>query len=255
MLNIRNLHISYSINDKQYNAVNNVSFTLKTGKVLGIAGESGCGKSTVAKAILGILPSNASLSGEIVYNNSNLLSLKRKQMDKIRGSQISMVFQDPSTALNPERKIKHQFYDILAKSSKREMDEYIRTALSQISLSDPERMMNSYPFEFSGGMKQRIAIAAALLKNPEVIIADEPTSALDAAVRLQVIEHLMEIQKSKGLTMLYISHNLAEIAKICDEILIMKNGEIIEFGDTYNIFNNPKESYTKILLEAVSSLI
>jgi len=252
MLNIKNLHISYAIGNKTYNAVNGVTFALEEGTALGIAGESGCGKSTIAKAILGILPSNASVNGEITYNNENLLTLNRRQMDKIRGSHISMIFQDPSTALNPERKIKNQFYDILGRSSKREMDEHILLALLGAQLDNPERIMNSYPFELSGGMKQRVAIAAALLKSPEILIADEPTSALDAGVRIQIIEHLAQVQKEKGLTMLYISHNLAELAKICNEILIMKNGEVIEYGDTASIFSDPKESYTKSLLEAVA---
>lgn len=252
MLQIEELQIAYRIEDASAEAVRGVSFSAAHGRVLGIAGESGCGKSSVARAILGILPPTAIVSGRIMYGGRNLLAMKRRELDTVRGSEISMVFQDPSAALNPERKIKRQLYDILGGGGRREMDSRIKEMLAAAKLTDTDRIMNSYPGQLSGGMRQRVAIAAALIKNPRIVIADEPTSALDAAIRVGIIEQLTELRERKGLTMIYISHNLAELKKICDDIIIMRDGLIIERGLAGEVFKNPRHEYTKHLIEAVT---
>lgn len=253
MLVVKNLSVRYILQREKPVALDGISFTLSSGQVLGIAGESGCGKSTLAKAILGVLPSNTVVRGEVLYKDRDLLQLGRRQMDQLRGSALSMVFQDPSTALNPERKIRQQLYDILGGKNKPEMDAVLRCALSEAQLPDPDRVLDSYPSQLSGGMKQRTAIAAALLRSPELVIADEPTSALDASIRAQIIAQLMETQKTKQLSMLYISHNLAELSKVCSSILVMKNGRIVESGQTEALFRSPKDPYTKTLIGAVNS--
>jgi|LGVE01.1.fsa_nt_gb ABC-type dipeptide/oligopeptide/nickel transport system ATPase component len=253
ILDVRNLSIDYTINTTTDTAVNKVNFKLKAGQVLGIAGTSGSGKSTIAKGILRILPENAEASGEIIYNEKNLLNLREKEFAKIRGCEISMIFQDPSTALNPVRTIKRQFYDILRgiSKNKRVLDELIVEKLEKVHLKNPKQVMEKYPHELSGGMKQRIVIAAAMALSPKILIADEPTSAIDAAIKKQIIFELKDLKTSENLSMIYISHNLAELKTICDEIIVMKNGEIIEHNCTEKLFSNPQEAYTIKLLEAV----
>lgn len=252
LLEVKNLSISYKINDVAYVAVSEVNFALKEGQVLGIAGASGSGKSTIAKGILGILSDNASIEGEINFQGQNLLEFNRKKMDGIRGREISMVFQDPSAALNPVRTIKRQFYDILASISKdkKVLDKIIRNKLEAVHLEDAQEVMNKYPHELSGGMKQRIIIAAALSLSPQILIADEPTSAIDASIKKQIIMELKGLKIKENLSMIYISHNLAELKSICDEIIIMKDSKIIEKNSTEKLFNSPEELYTIELIEA-----
>ncbi|WP_050740968.1 ABC transporter ATP-binding protein [Acetobacterium bakii] len=253
LLEVKNLSISYKIDDVSYVAVSEVNFVLEEGQVLGIAGASGSGKSTIAKGILGILPDNALIEGEIIFQGKNLLAFNRKEMEKIRGREISMVFQDPSTALNPVRIIKRQFYDILARVAKDKavLDKMIVSKLESVHLEDALEVMNKYPHELSGGMKQRIVIAAALCLSPRILIADEPTSAIDASIKKQIILELKGLKISENLSMIYISHNLAELKSICDEIIVMKDSKIIEQNATAALFNCPKEPYTIELIDAV----
>lgn len=247
-LEIKNLNVDYS----GTTVVKDVSFTLGEGETLGIAGESGCGKSTISKAILSILPSNARVSGSIKYKGQELVGLGERGVAALRGKEISMVFQDPSAALNPVRKIRHQFYDIFGtrRSGRQAADDEITHFLSHAHLPEPETMLDRYPTELSGGMKQRIVIAMAICKMPRLLIADEPTSALDAGIRVQIIDELISLKKRLGFGMIYISHNLAELSKVSDSIMVMKNGCVIEYGKTRELFSAPKQDYTRELMAA-----
>ncbi len=247
-LEINNLSVAYL----QTAVVKNISFSLAEGETLGIAGESGCGKSTVAKAILGILPKSAKVTGSIKYREKELVGMPEKGFEALRGSEISMVFQDPSAALNPVRKIKHQFYDIFGTRhrERKAADSEIVHFLTHAHIASPDNMLDSYPSQLSGGMKQRVVIAMAISKMPRLIIADEPTSALDAEIRLQIIEELMGLKERLGFGMIYISHNLAELKKTADSIIIMKNGVVVEHAKTAELFSAPKESYTHELISA-----
>jgi len=245
---VDNLSVRYS----GVPVVKDVSFTLEEGRTLGIAGESGCGKSTVARAILGILPRNAQVSGSIMYKGRELVGLREKDFAGLRGREISMVFQDPSAALNPVRKIRHQFYDIFGagRRDRRAMDGEIVHFLTHAHVPNPGEIMDKYPGALSGGMKQRVVIAMAISKVPRLLIADEPTSALDAGIRLQIIEELMALKERLRFGMIYISHNLAELSKVSDSIMVMKNGRVVEYGSAREIFASPKQEYTRQLIAA-----
>jgi len=252
VLEFKNVTISYDLALEGGGVVRDFNMRLEPGKILGIAGESGCGKSTIAKALLDLLPHYASITGEILYEGRNMLTLPRSERSRLRGSEISMIFQDPSTALNPIRKIRRQFYDILKghENGKRALDKRIEKELNALHLPEPKRIMGQYPPELSGGMKQRVVIAAAMCKRPRLLIADEPTSALDASVKPRIIEEIIRLKREHNLTMIYISHNLAELEQLCDDIMIMRDGCLVEYGCTEQIINMPKEEYTKALIEA-----
>lgn len=245
---VENVCISYAGTE----VIHNVSFSLSKGETLGIAGESGCGKSTLAKAILGILPSSAKISGSIKYCGIELAGMPEKSFCTLRGKEISMVFQDPSAALNPVRKIRNQFYDILGSgiSRRKPADDEIIRLLNLVRLPFPETLLDKYPSQLSGGMKQRVVIAMAVCKSPRLLIADEPTSALDAEVRLQIIDELIALKERLGFGMIYISHNLAELSKVADSIMVMKSGNVVEYSKTAELFALPRHQYTKELISA-----
>ena len=248
LLELKNLHVEY----QGAAAVKDVSFTLGEGETLGIAGESGCGKSTVARAILGILPEYASARGSVRYCGRELLGLSEREYAPLRGSELSMVFQDPSAALNPVRKIRHQFYDIFGtrRADRKSADSEIIHFLTHAHLPEPETIPERYPSELSGGMKQRVVIAMAICKVPKLLIADEPTSALDAEVRLQIIDELTALKERLGFGMVYISHNLAELSRVSDSIMVMKNGSVIEHRASRELFASPQQEYTRELIAA-----
>jgi len=266
LLDFRDVTITYSSLSEEDAAVYGLNLRLEEGEVLGIAGESGSGKSTIAKALLDILPPYASVSGEILYNGDDILKMRRHERDALRGREISKIFQDPAMALNPIRKIRRQFYDILRSSEgsrsygatllpwmwreKRAMDARIEKELRDVHLPDPKRVMEQYPQQLSGGMKQRVVIAAAICNRPRLLIADEPTSSLDASVRPLIIDEIKRVKDENNLAVLYISHNLAELERICDNIMILKDGHVIEYGSTESILKCPAEEYTKALIEA-----
>lgn len=246
LLKCENLNISYNDDRSTIKVLNDINFILKKNFILGIVGESGCGKSTVAKAITGILPENAVVSGRILFDKFDLLNCTKKDRDIIRGNEISMVFQEPSIALNPARKIKHQFFDILGKKDLNE----VKKRLSEVQLKNVENVVEMYPYQLSGGMKQRSVIAMAISKYPKILIADEPTSALDSEIRKKIVKLLVDLKNVYNMSLIYISHNISEVEKICNDILIMKNGNLIEYGSTAEIMNNPKEEYTVSLIKA-----
>lgn len=251
ILEVINLNIDYLSTNKTSYRVCDINFTLTKGKVIGIIGESGCGKSTIAKSLLKILPQNTYVEGEVLLEGIDILKLNEKQMQSIRGNIISMIFQEPMQALNPIRKIKKQFDDILEdykkENGKSKTNELIERKLKEVNLKDTKKILNSYPFELSGGMAQRVIIAMSLIENPRILIADEPTASIDAINRREILN---EIKKLKDMSIIMISHNLEEVYDMCDEIIVMNKGIVVEQGDAKEIFNNPTHQYTKALLQS-----
>jgi peptide/nickel transport system ATP-binding protein len=257
ILEIKNLNISFQLEDELARAVHGVSFSLEKSKVLGIVGESGCGKSVTAMSIMKLLPSNAIIeSGEILYNGTNLLNLSAKEMQKIRGSKISLIPQDPLTSLNPLYTVGEQLIETIEyhrQISRKEATEVAIETLRSVKIPEPENRLNDYPHQFSGGMRQRAIIAMALCCNPELIIADEPTTALDVTVQAQILDLIKQIQAERGTSLIFITHDLGVIAEFCNHVAVMYAGRIVEYARVEDIFKNPLHPYTKGLLESLPS--
>ena len=252
VLDIRDLSVSYSTPRGPLCALRNVSMMISEKKIVGIVGESGCGKSTLISAIIRLMAPNATVgSGEVLFHGENLLDCTAAQMRDLLGVDISMVFQDPMQTHNPVLTVGKQMVDIQYRDTLSKADKRKRAAemLSKVGIPDAEVRLNQYPFEFSGGMRQRIAIAMALMAKPSLLIADEPTTALDATLEVQVIKRLRELQEDVGCSILFISHHLGVIAELCDEVVVMYAGEVIEQGNVRDVFHNPAHPYTKALLE------
>lgn len=258
VLTIKKLRIQFNSRSESIQAVRDVSFSINSGEVVGLVGESGCGKSVTAQSILGLLEKNAQIvSGEILFENENLLTKSEKEMQKVRGKKIGMIFQDPAMALNPTLKIGFQIAECLQKHenlSKLEAHAKTIELLTQVGISNPKDRFYQYPHELSGGMRQRIIIAIALACQPQLLIADEPTTALDVTIQAQILELLKAIQTQRQISFLFISHDLGVIANICDRLLIMYQGEIIEEGSVQQVFSNPLHPYTKMLINSKRSL-
>jgi len=257
ILEIKNLNISFKLEEQIARAVHGLNFSLERGKVLGIAGESGCGKSITAMSIIKLLPSNAVIeSGEILYNGINLLALSNKEMQKIRGSKIALIPQDPLTSLNPLYTVGEQIIETIEfhrKISRREAKILAIKALKNVKIPEAESRLNDYPHQFSGGMRQRVIIAMALCCNPDLIIADEPTTALDVTVQAQILELIKQIQHENGTSLIFITHDLGVISEFCDYAAVMYAGRIVEYAKTDDLFKNPLHPYTKGLLGALPS--
>ncbi len=257
-LAIDKLNVTFSTEDGPLHALKNVSFTVPENRIVGIVGESGCGKSTLINAILGLLADNGSIdSGSILFEgNQDLTTLNRTQMRALRGPRISTVFQDPMGALNPVISVGQQMINIQYRSglSKAEKSKRAIEMLELVRIPDARSALARYPHQFSGGMKQRIAIAMALMMEPALLIADEPTTALDATLEVTTIELLQDLQQKIGCSVLFISHHLGVIAELCDEVVVMYAGEVVERGTTQQIFNSPKHPYTARLLECDPAL-
>lgn len=257
ILDVKNLIIHYETDDEVVEAVNNVSFNLKKGEVLGLVGETGAGKTTIALSIIGLLtkpPANV-IQGTIEFEGENLLNKSNKQMQKVRGNKISMIFQDPMTALNPVKTVGEQIIEVILlhqKISKKEALFKVMDILQMVGIM-PDRYKD-YPHQFSGGMKQRIVIAIALACEPDLLIADEPTTALDVTIQAQVLELMKDLQREKGTSMIMITHDFGVVADICDKCAVVYAGEIVESGDVQQIFDNPQHPYTKALFAAIPSL-
>jgi oligopeptide/dipeptide ABC transporter ATP-binding protein len=236
-------------------AVDNVSFDIFNGEILGIAGESGSGKSVTAHSIINLIPSPPGkiLSGEILYKGKDILKLSKNELKNIRGKEIGMIFQEPSVSLNPVLKIKSQIFESLMldkKLNKKDIKKKALTLLKDVGITNPESSLNSYPHQLSGGMKQRIMIAIALSRNPSLLIADEPTTSLDVTTQKQIIDLLVNIKKSRtNFSILLITHNLGLIKQICDRVIIMYGGKIQEIGEMRKLFENPLHPYTKGLVD------
>ncbi|MES0885194.1 ABC transporter ATP-binding protein [Roseibium sp. SCP14] len=252
LLEIDNLNVDYETARGDLKALRDISFDVGRGEIVGIVGESGCGKSTLISSILRLTAPNTRFrQGEIRFKGEDLLRLPERKMRDLRGADISIVFQDPMQTHNPVLSIGRQMVDIQHRSraSKAEKRELASQMLGAVGIPDPEARLDQFPHEFSGGMRQRIAIAMALMSEPDLLIADEPTTALDATLEVQIIERLKELQQKFHCAILFISHHLGVIAELCDRVVVMYAGAVVESGDVREIFHNPKHPYTRRLIE------
>ena len=252
VLEIRGLSIEFATERGTLKALRNIDLTVPEGSIVGVVGESGCGKSTMINSIIRLLASNARVtSGEINFEGSNLLNYSEQEMQKIRGDRISMVFQDPMISLNPVLSIGTQMMDIQYRDKLSDAEKRARSEkmLQRVGIPDAAERLRNYPYQFSGGMRQRIAIAMALQAEPALLIADEPTTALDATLEVQIIHRLRELQQSMGCSILFISHHLGVIAELCDLVVVMYGGEVVERGTVRDIFHRASHPYTQKLLE------
>ena len=257
LLSIRNLVVEYSSEGDTVHAVNCVELDLEKGKTLGLVGETGAGKTTIAKAILQILPEPQGkiTDGEICFDTENLMQFSEKQMRKIRGNKISMIFQDPMTALNPTMRIGDQIAEAIGLHSDfTKKEAKIRAAEMLEKVGIPAGRYADYPHQFSGGMKQRVIIAIALACSPQVLLADEPTSALDVTIQAQVLDMIIDLKEKLGMALIMITHDLGVVAKICDSVAIMYAGKIVEYGTLREIFREPKHPYTEGLFNSLPNV-
>ena len=247
-----------SVNNNSVKILKNISFNIKKGEILGIVGESGCGKSTLIRALIQMMnKSEEIISGEILFNERNLLSLDSKQIRKLRGNNLAVIFQNPGATLNPIRKIGKQFVQTMQSHmniNKNEALEKAANMLEKVNLKDSKCILNSYPFELSGGMKQRVTIALAMILEPEILIADEPTSALDVTVQAQVVKEMISLRDNFDTSIIIVTHSMSVISQMVDKIAVMYRGNIVEYGDKEDILRNPKHPYTKALIDAVPKL-
>ena len=254
MLEVKNLCVSYGKNP----TVKNISFMVKSGQIAGLVGESGSGKSTVVRSILGLLPENGRItSGSITLEGKSLTGLNRKEWKRIRGSNISMIFQHPGSSMDPIVTIGDQFYECMKavqRTGKKEAMKKAAELLSDLHMAEPERVLKSYPFELSGGMCQRAAIAIAMANNPELLLADEPTSALDVTVQAQTIDVMMELREKYHTAILLVTHNMGVIARMADMVGVMYHGEMVEWGTRAEILEAPAHPYTRALIRAIPTM-
>ncbi len=256
-LSVRDLVVEYTTEGQVIHAVNGVSFELERGKTFGLVGETGAGKTSTARAILRILPDPPAKirGGEIILDGEDLLKISEKEMRKIRGRKVSMIFQDPMTALNPIMKVGEQIAEVIKMHNDipwREANERAVKMLERVGI--PGDRSEEYPHQFSGGMKQRVVIAMALACSPELLLADEPTTALDVTIQAQVLEMINKLKKDFNTSMIMISHNLGVVAEVCDDLAVIYAGEIVELGSRDAIFDHPKHPYTLGLFGAVPHL-
>ncbi|BCJ94282.1 ABC transporter ATP-binding protein [Anaerocolumna cellulosilytica] len=255
ILKVENLVTKFKSSGKTVTAINGVDFSIERGKVLGIVGESGCGKSVTSLSIMGLLDrKRTEISGNINYQGDNLLQYNDKQMQKIRGNRISMIFQEPMTALNPIFTIGFQLKEVLALhkgiKNKKEAKQISLEMLQQVGIPRPEKVLEEYPHQLSGGMRQRVMIAMSLLCNPELLIADEPTTALDVTIQAQVLELITGLKNQFNMGVLFITHDLGVIAEMADEVLVMYAGKVVEQAPVQELFDNPLHPYTRGLLSS-----
>ncbi|AHF80981.1 ABC transporter ATP-binding protein [Thermococcus paralvinellae] len=253
LLQIKDLYVNFRTLWGIAKVLNGVNLTIHKGEVFGLVGETGCGKSVTALSILRLLPSNAEVSGKILFKGENLLEKSEEEMRKIRGKEISIIFQDPMTSLNPLFKIKDQMIDVIMLHEGLEKEraiEHAKKLLKAVGLP-ADRVLNSYPHELSGGMRQRVMIAMALSSNPSLLIADEPTTALDVTIQKQILELILDLKNQYNFSVLLITHDLGVVAEVCDRVGVMYAGNIVEITETEELFENPLHPYTKGLLSVV----
>ncbi|KIC09336.1 peptide ABC transporter ATP-binding protein [Leisingera sp. ANG-M1] len=252
LLEIDRLSVDYETARGDLKALRDISFDIRKGEIVGIVGESGCGKSTLISSILRLTAPNTRFrQGEVRFKGQDLLQLPERKMRDLRGADISIVFQDPMQTHNPVLSIGQQMLDIQHRSKASKAEKRARAAqmLGAVGIPDPEARLDQFPHEFSGGMRQRIAIAMALMSEPDLLIADEPTTALDATLEVQIIERLQELQQEFNCAILFISHHLGVIAELCDRVVVMYAGAVVESGEVREIFHDPKHPYTRRLID------
>ncbi len=252
VLSIRDLSVHYATDRGELNALRHVNLDVPKGSIVGVVGESGCGKSTLISSIIRLLAENAKIpNGSITFEGQDLLDISQDQMRDIRGDRMSIVFQDPMSTLNPVMSIGRQMTDIQFRDKKTSAEKRQRSIdmLASVGIPDPESRLGQYPHEFSGGMQQRISIAMALQAQPSLLIADEPTTALDATLEVQIIHLLKALQTDMECSILFISHHLGVIAELCDHVIVMYAGEVIEQGTVRDVFHSPAHPYTEKLLQ------
>ncbi|MEI8377116.1 MAG: ABC transporter ATP-binding protein [bacterium] len=255
LLDVKNLNIGFSIDDDVFPVVQGVSFSIEKGQLLGIVGESGCGKSVTLMSILRLLPQNAVVSADYInFNGKNIFDIKEDEFCKIRGNKIALIPQDPLTSLNPLYTVGDQIIEVIMlhqKVDKNKARELSIEALRQVNIPEPEKRIDEYPHQFSGGMCQRVIIAMALSCNPDLIIADEPTTALDVTVQAQIMKLFKEIQQKLGTAIILVTHDLALISEVADEVIVMYSGEIVEKAFSEQFFKDTKHPYSQGLLDSL----
>lgn len=258
ILSVQNLHTSFTTDNGEVMAVNGVSFNLDKGKILGIVGESGSGKSVTAYSIMQILEKNGSITeGKVLYKGEDITKYTEKQMRSFRGKCCSIIFQDPMTSLNPVFTIGMQLREGIELHTSRKgkaAEERAIEMLTLVGVNEPEKRVKQYPYELSGGMRQRVMIAMALACEPDLLIADEPTTALDVTIQAQILELMQDLQKKMGMAIIMVTHDLGVIADMCDEIIVMYGGRVCERGTADDIFYRPHHEYTKGLLKSIPNV-
>ena len=254
MVQVKDLHVAFSDHGQLEEAVHGISFTIDDGEIVGIVGESGSGKTQTALAMAGLSPRHAQLTGEISIDGKNLVGMSRDDLRSMQGNEIAMVFQEPMTSLNPTMRIGRQVEEALAihtNLSKDERREKALQAMRDVELPDVERAYRKYPHEMSGGQRQRVMIASAIIRHPKLLIADEPTTALDVTIQAEILKLLQKLNVEKGMSILFISHDLRVIRKLCSRVIVMNQGLIVEEGPVEEVFNHPKDDYTKKLIASI----
>ena len=254
LLSVKNLKTHFTVGNSIVKAVDGVSFDIESGKTFAIVGESGSGKSITALSIMGLLPNNLSSTdrGKIIFNDQDLTNLEEKDMRKIRGNSISMIFQEPMTSLNPVYDLSFQISEAIMlhqNKNKKDARKIAIEMLDLVGIPEPQKRIDSFPHELSGGMRQRAMIAMALSCNPKILIADEPTTALDVTIQAQIIELMKELQKKLGMSIIFITHDLGVVSEISDHVMVMYLGNVMEIAETNELFSNPLHSYTKSLID------
>ncbi|MFD1019962.1 ABC transporter ATP-binding protein [Thalassobacillus hwangdonensis] len=256
LLEVKNLETAFEIDGEWHNAVDNVSFSVKPKQVMGVVGESGCGKSVMSLSIMQLLPKNIGKirNGQILYDGKSLEKLTDKEMNKVRGKDVAMIFQEPMTSLNPVFTIGFQLTEAIHnhfKVSKKEARKKVIDLLNKVGISRPEKVVDEYPHQLSGGMRQRVMIAMAIACEPRVLIADEPTTALDVTVQAQILELLQDLQETNDMSIILITHDLGVVAETCHEVIVMYAGEVVEQTDVISLFEKPLHPYTELLMKSI----
>lgn len=258
VLNVKDLHTSFKTDDGNVNVVNGVDFQVHPGEVLGIVGESGCGKSVTSLSVMGLVPSSiGNVSGRIEFNGENLIEASEKRMREIRGNHIAMIFQEPMTSLNPVFTIGNQMVEALnihRRWQKKKANAYAVDMLKKVGLARAELLMNEYPHQLSGGMRQRVMIAMAMICEPTLLIADEPTTALDVTIQAQILDLMKSLNRDTNTAIMMITHDLGVVADMCQRIVVMYAGKIVEEADLNTIFKQPKHPYTIGLIQSVPDM-
>jgi peptide/nickel transport system ATP-binding protein len=258
LLEVRDLYLEFKTARGQLKALNGITFDVQPGEVFGLVGETGCGKTVTGLSVLRLLPRSAAITrGEVFFEGTNLLDLSRSEIEAVRGNKIAMIFQDPSTSLNPVFSIGSQIQRVIhqhMRVTRQQARTKAADTLRAVGLPDVERILDSYPHQLSGGMQQRVMIAMALSCNPRLLIADEPTTALDVTIQAQILRLLNDLQKKFDVSMILITHNLGIIAQSCNRLAVLYGGRVAESGPTREIFNRPQHPYTKGLMSAIPLL-